>query len=452
MLAHAWRSCAFAAGERRGFASASDRRPARGVGRWRHRRRPTRVDVAAILRPDLPQPPREPTWQDRLGNLKEHGPNAGPVGRKNRGPRRVIKPHIKQPRGADATHSVDAQIRAFEDAARRRKDAAARGTTLGAASSNAVGRAGAGPAGSSSSTTSDPASSPRSRARQRAETASYSFLGQSSVRYPSADLADPDAARATYRDSDVDKLAIAVASRALADAAGAPLETLGSDPGDYATLANAARALRDAAGGPARARDAAAEIMRAQIRAGIPPLPFLDADAAVLPTLAGFVPADVRREMNAAVASEAAEWMFGPTSRETMAGPNGRPVTVVSVKKCRYLEATRCSGVCVNMCKLPAQDVVRSEFGVPLYVAPNHADGSCRMFFGQEPLPEQIDPALKSPCARGCDAADRFNAADARALQRAETDERGFPVANAWVETKATVDDKCGALPARTRA
>jgi hypothetical protein len=216
-------------------------------------------------------------------------------------------------------------------------------------------------------------------------------------------------------------------------------------------LANAARALRDAAGGPARARDAAAEIMRAQIRAGMPPLPFLDADAAV-PTLAGFVPADVKREMNAAVASEAAEWMFGPTSRETMAGPNGRPVTVVRVKKCRYLEATRCAGVCVNMCKLPAQDVVRSEFGVPLYVAPNHADGSCRMFFGQEPLPEQIDPALKSPCARGCDAADRFNAADALA---AETDERGFPVANAWVEAAATrrgVVDKCGALPARTRA
>lgn len=447
MLAHAWHSCAFAAGERRGFASPSDRRPAGVVGRRRHRRRLRRVDVDAILRPDLPQPPREPTWQDRLGNLKEHGPNAGPVGRKNRGPRRVIKPHIKQPRGADATHSVDAQIRAFEDAARRRKDAA-RGTTLGAASSNAVGRAGA-PAGPSSSTVSDPAS-PRS-GRQRAETASYSFLGQSSVRYPSADLDDPDAARATYRDSDVDKLAIAVASRALADAAGAPLETLGSDPGDYATLANAARALRDAAGGPARARDAAAEIMRAQIRAGMPPLPFLDADAAV-PTLAGFVPADVKREMNAAVASEAAEWMFGPTSRETMAGPNGRPVTVVRVKKCRYLEATRCAGVCVNMCKLPAQDVVRSEFGVPLYVAPNHADGSCRMFFGQEPLPEQIDPALKSPCARGCDAADRFNAADALA---AETDERGFPVANAWVEAAATrrgVDDKCGALPARTRA
>ena len=98
-----------------------------------------------------------------------------------------------------------------------------------------------------------------------------------------------------------------------------------------------------------------------------------------------------------------------------MAGPNGRPVTVVSVKKCRYLEATRCSGVCVNMCKLPAQDVVRSEFGVPLYVAPNHADGSCRMFFGQEPLPEQIDPALSKVPVAVRDRGDEHAAAPAAA-------------------------------------
>ena len=69
-------------------------------------------------------------------------------------------------------------------------------------------------------------------------------------------------------------------------------------------------------------------------------------------------------ERRRAIASEMAEWMFGPTTRETMAGPNGRDVTVVNVKKCRYLEATGCAGVCVNMCKLPAQDVMREEFGV----------------------------------------------------------------------------------------
>jgi beta-carotene isomerase len=55
----------------------------------------------------------------------------------------------------------------------------------------------------------------------------------------------------------------------------------------------------------------------------------------------------------AAVVSEAMEWFFGPTTRETLAGPNGTEVTVVNVKKCRYLEATGCAGACTSMCKLP---------------------------------------------------------------------------------------------------
>ena len=96
--------------------------------------------------------------------------------------------------------------------------------------------------------------------------------------------------------------------------------------------------------------------------------------------------------VNDSQAAAMAEWMFGPTTRETMAGPNGRDVTVVNVKKCRYLEATGCAGVCVNMCKLPAQDVMREEFGVGLYVAPNFETCSCKMYFGQEPLPEILSP------------------------------------------------------------
>ena len=48
------------------------------------------------------------------------------------------------------------------------------------------------------------------------------------------------------------------------------------------------------------------------------------------------------------------------------------------------------------MCKLPAQDVMASEFGVPVYMAPNFETGGCRMFFGQEPLPESVDPAMRA--------------------------------------------------------
>ena len=215
---------------------------------------------------------------------------------------------------------------------------------------------------------------------QREEIRTYSFLGQSEVRYRAASLRDP-ASRATYADSDVDKIAIAVNAKQLAEAAGVEVTTLG-DPSKYDTLARAAKALRDSRG-PGALRETVSELMRGQIRAGVPPLPGL---SGMMQTL---IPPEMMREMNATVASEAAEWMFGPTTRETMAGPNGGDVTVVNVKKCRYLEATGCAGVCVNMCKLPAQDVMASEFGVPVYMAPNFETGGCRMFFGQEPLPER---------------------------------------------------------------
>jgi len=34
---------------------------------------------------------------------------------------------------------------------------------------------------------------------------------------------------------------------------------------------------------------------------------------------------------------------------------------------------------------------------VPVYMQPNFKDGSCRMFFGMEPLPESIDPVPPLP-------------------------------------------------------
>jgi len=41
--------------------------------------------------------------------------------------------------------------------------------------------------------------------------------------------------------------------------------------------------------------------------------------------------------------------------------------------------------------------VIPTEFGVPVYMQPNFKDGSCRMFFGMEPLPESIDPVPPLP-------------------------------------------------------
>ena len=55
--------------------------------------------------------------------------------------------------------------------------------------------------------------------------------------------------------------------------------------------------------------------MRSQITGGTPP-----GGTGVAQML---LPGAVLRETTGAVASEMAEWMFGPTTQETMAGPNG---------------------------------------------------------------------------------------------------------------------------------
>ena len=96
------------------FAGASVPRVSRArSGTWTPRGRRPRLGAVAILRPDLPQPPREPTWQDRLENLKEYGENDGPLGRKNRGPRRRIRRTVSKPR--IAPNSVDDKIRAWNE-------------------------------------------------------------------------------------------------------------------------------------------------------------------------------------------------------------------------------------------------------------------------------------------------------------------------------------------------
>ena len=87
--------------------------------------------VAPATRRGVPQPADDdPTWRDRLGSLKSNGPD-GPVGRRNRGPRRKIKQTISSsPDSKPTANSNDARVAAWraenpEDAAvsaRRRED------------------------------------------------------------------------------------------------------------------------------------------------------------------------------------------------------------------------------------------------------------------------------------------------------------------------------------------
>ncbi|XP_042515692.1 beta-carotene isomerase D27, chloroplastic [Macadamia integrifolia] len=71
---------------------------------------------------------------------------------------------------------------------------------------------------------------------------------------------------------------------------------------------------------------------------------------------------------------------------------------VVHIKKCRFLEETKCAGMCINLCKMPSQRFIKDSLGMPINMVPNFEDMSCEMIFGEDPPAPADDPALKQPC------------------------------------------------------
>jgi len=79
--------------------------------------------------------------------------------------------------------------------------------------------------------------------------------------------------------------------------------------------------------------------------------------------------------------------------------------SVVHIEKCRYLETSKCAGMCINLCKNPCQSFFKDQLGMPLTMNPNFEDGSCEMIFGVPPPPFEDDPASAAPCNAACPAA-----------------------------------------------
>ncbi|XP_043692035.1 beta-carotene isomerase D27, chloroplastic [Telopea speciosissima] len=71
---------------------------------------------------------------------------------------------------------------------------------------------------------------------------------------------------------------------------------------------------------------------------------------------------------------------------------------VVHIKKCRFLEETKCVGMCINLCKMPSQRFIKDSLGMQINMVPNFEDMSCKMIFGEDPPAPADDPALKQPC------------------------------------------------------
>jgi len=100
------------------------------------------------------------------------------------------------------------------------------------------------------------------------------------------------------------------------------------------------------------------------------------------------------------------QWLMGRcTINEVELADGTTLASGVLVQKCKYLDETKCAGICIHTCKLPTQAFMNGDMGVLLTMEPNYEDFSCQFKFGVEPLPAVEDAALKTPCLAVCPTA-----------------------------------------------
>jgi hypothetical protein len=112
-------------------------------------------------------------------------------------------------------------------------------------------------------------------------------------------------------------------------------------------------------------------------------------------------------ELNASITKLVFAWMVGPMEvEETSENDLGiEMASKVHIKKCRWLQESGCTAMCVNMCKCATQEVFTDDFGLPLTIRPNFEDKSCDFYFGLTPPPIENDEALLFGCNATCSTA-----------------------------------------------
>ncbi|KAL1493503.1 hypothetical protein AB1Y20_017208 [Prymnesium parvum] len=83
----------------------------------------------------------------------------------------------------------------------------------------------------------------------------------------------------------------------------------------------------------------------------------------------------------------------------------------VLVRRCRVLEQGGCKGLCVQMCKLPTEELFAEQWGVPVRMAPNFETHECQISFGVVPPRPEDDPSLPRGCLTNCPIAKAAEAA-----------------------------------------
>ena len=74
----------------------------------------------------------------------------------------------------------------------------------------------------------------------------------------------------------------------------------------------------------------------------------------------------------------------------------------VKAERCRFVETTGCASVCVNTCKVPSQEWLLEDFGMPMHIQPNYDDFSCKWEFSKPAPPLEEDEAVMVPCFSQC--------------------------------------------------
>jgi len=108
--------------------------------------------------------------------------------------------------------------------------------------------------------------------------------------------------------------------------------------------------------------------------------------------------------MNAAATYAGGTWLMGEcevNDCETDDGTIGINQGLL-VKRCRYLEESKCASACVNSCKIPTQKFFMEEMGLPLTMEPNYETGECQFKFGKSPDSQEEFDAKNTPCFSRC--------------------------------------------------
>ncbi|KAF6146190.1 hypothetical protein GIB67_005838 [Kingdonia uniflora] len=95
------------------------------------------------------------------------------------------------------------------------------------------------------------------------------------------------------------------------------------------------------------------------------------------------------------------QWLMGPSTISSIDIEDGSSLrSGVLVERCKYLEESKCVGICINTCKIPTQTFFKDYMGVPLLMEPNYSYYSCQFKFGVVPPTE--DKTLIEPCFEIC--------------------------------------------------